>query len=321
MTRIEDADLSLFEFDYDLTFMVFFLDAEERIYGRYGGRDSKDPDSRQSLAGLRHAMQAVRDVHDRQDIPIGLQRRNAPKYIEDYTAAINGGGCIHCHEAKEIINQDLMASGNWNRDLVWRYPLPDNLGLVLEVDRGDVVERVVPDSPAGRLGLRRGDVVESLADLPIHSFADAQFAPDRAPSTGSLEISWRRGDQVVNGKLELPVGWRKTDITWRTSMLALIPSSPLNGRDLSAEERKTHGLSESQLAFVPKSPVSAAASKAGIRKGDIILGFDGKTVEMEAYDFVRYVGENYLADDRVLVDVLRNGQRLQFPMTLRGRFR
>jgi S1-C subfamily serine protease len=39
---------------------------------------------------------------------------------------------------------------------------------------------------------------------------------------------------------------------------------------------------------------------------------------MEAYDFVGYVRENYLAGDRVLIDVLRDGQRLQLPMTLRG---
>ena len=39
LTRIDNQDLNLFEFDYDLTFMVFFLNAEGKVYARYGGRD------------------------------------------------------------------------------------------------------------------------------------------------------------------------------------------------------------------------------------------------------------------------------------------
>jgi hypothetical protein len=56
LTRIDDQDLNLFEFDYDLTFMVFILDAEGRVYARYGGRSPEGPDQRQSLEGLRYTM-------------------------------------------------------------------------------------------------------------------------------------------------------------------------------------------------------------------------------------------------------------------------
>ena len=31
-------DLSLFQFDYDLTFAVFFMNADKTIYGRFGTR-------------------------------------------------------------------------------------------------------------------------------------------------------------------------------------------------------------------------------------------------------------------------------------------
>ena len=33
-------DLRRFEFDFDLTWYAFFLNADETIYGRYGGRDA-----------------------------------------------------------------------------------------------------------------------------------------------------------------------------------------------------------------------------------------------------------------------------------------
>lgn len=320
LPRIEDSDLSLFQFDYDLTLMVFFLNGQEQIYGRYGGRDGNDADSRQSLAGLRYAMQAALDAHEQGEVSSKLQQRDAPKYIDEF-ASVGGGGCIHGHDAKEIMIQDMIASDSWNRELVWRYPLPDNLGLVLEVDRGDVVERVEPDSPASRADLKTGDVIESIAGLPVHSFADAQFALDGAPPNGMLDVRWQRGDRTHSGQLELPAGWRKTDITWRASAFALIPSSPLHGRDLTGDERRQHGLSEKQLAFVQQTPISTAVRKIGIRERDVILGFNGNTLEMEAYDFVSYVREHFLAGDQVLVDVIRNEQRLQLPMTLRGQTR
>src|SRR5438093_12015904 len=63
LTKIEGVDLRLFEFDYDLTWIVFFLNADEQIYGRYGGRDAASAESRISLAGLRNAMQAALDAY------------------------------------------------------------------------------------------------------------------------------------------------------------------------------------------------------------------------------------------------------------------
>jgi S1-C subfamily serine protease len=57
---------------------------------------------------------------------------------------------------KEALNEELRNDGQWSRERVYRYPLPDNLGLFLEVDRGDVVEKVAPDSPAAKAGLQQG---------------------------------------------------------------------------------------------------------------------------------------------------------------------
>src|SRR5205823_13416877 len=70
LTRIDTEDLNLFEFDYDLTFMVFFLDAAGRVYARYGGRDATSADSRQSLAGLAYTTQSVLRTHERPSIAL-----------------------------------------------------------------------------------------------------------------------------------------------------------------------------------------------------------------------------------------------------------
>ena len=57
------VNLDLFDFDYDLTWMGFFLDGDGRVLGRYGGRDADGPDSRLSLAGLKYAMERALERH------------------------------------------------------------------------------------------------------------------------------------------------------------------------------------------------------------------------------------------------------------------
>ena len=61
--KIAGVDLRRFEFDYDLTWFVFFLNADETIYGRYGGRDASDAEARISMKGLRYAMDRALEAH------------------------------------------------------------------------------------------------------------------------------------------------------------------------------------------------------------------------------------------------------------------
>ena len=62
-TSMRGVDLNIFDFDYDLTWAAFFLNAKEHIYGRYGGRDAGSADGRLSLAGLRYALRAALAAH------------------------------------------------------------------------------------------------------------------------------------------------------------------------------------------------------------------------------------------------------------------
>jgi predicted metalloprotease with PDZ domain len=316
--RIDEADLNLFEFDYDLTFMVFFLDANEHVYGRFGGRDAKSAEGRMSLAGLHYAMEGALETHKQANRLVGPDPpRPAPRTIREVaTGRRMGGRCLHCHQVKEILNAELERAGKWDRDLAWRYPPPDNLGLVLSVDRGNQIEQIKAGSAAAKAGLQVGDLVQCLNGIAIHSFGDAQYALDRAPKSGTIPVSWRHGDTTLEGELTLTEGWRKTNVTWRPSMHRYRANVRLYGTDLTAKEKEALGLSAKTLAFRQEERVHPQARDAGIQGGDVILGIDGQKLEMDVTDFVWYVQDNYLRGDKITVNLLRHGKRLDLPMTL-----
>ena len=295
--------------------MVFFVDAEEKVYARYGGRDGVDPDNRQSLAGLSSTMKSVLAMHRGGEKEYAPKSPGGPKTARDLVGGTRRG-CMHCHQVKEGIIADLRKKGDWSRDEVWRYPLPENVGISLEVDKANVVKSVKAGSPADLVGLAAGDIVRRLNGVPIHSFADAQYALDLAPKGGPVEIVWVRGKEEKKARLTLAEGWRKTDLSWRPSLRHMIPSARLYGPDLTAEEKEAIGLTAKQLAFRHKETVHRQAKAAGILAGDIILGLDGKALETDQDGFMSYVERNYLIGDRVTVDLIRAGRRQSVPMTL-----
>lgn len=296
--------------------MVFFLHPNEHIYARYCGRDAEGPDMRQSLNGLRYTMQSVLKAHEIQKEKIPPRKATRAMTVRDYTGR-SSRRCYHCHQVKEAIHGYLKRNDQWSRDRIWRYPMPDNLGMIMEVDRGNVVDKVLPQSAAAQAGLKKGDLIRLMNGIPIHSIADAQFALDKAPKTGSLNVTLEREKKEQTAKLTLKEGWRKSDITWRPSIWHMVPSIHLYGNDLSPEEKKAIGLRPEQLAFRQSKRVHSVARLAGARGGDIILGINNKKMETDVVGLLRHVEREYLVGDRITIQAIRNGKKMSFPMTLR----
>src|SRR5580704_16551418 len=116
LVRITGADLKLFDFDHDLTWAAFFMNADGLVYGRFGGRDATSPDSRNNLLGLRFALELALKVHQQhsQEKPAPHQ----PAYVEEYPSArkVVKNGCIHCHQVNEIRRYEAKQTGVWKRD-------------------------------------------------------------------------------------------------------------------------------------------------------------------------------------------------------------
>lgn len=319
--NMRGLDLNLFDFDYDQTWAVLFLTADGEVTGRYGGRHPDDATRYVSLAGLRHALRAALEAHrDGRDPPTESAPR-AAQTAEQYAAAarLTPRGCIHCHNVYEYRREARRAAGTWNLDAVWVYPLPENVGLTLDVDRGDRVRAVAARSAAARAGLAPGDVLRTVGGRPIASIADLQYALHRAPARGSIPVTWERAGKAHAGRLDLAEGWRKTDVSWRWSLRSLQPDPCVHGDDLTADERKLLRLKPGQLALRQGPFVTQAARHAGLQTGDVIVGIDGRQLEMTGRQFGTYVRLTYRPGDRVVLTVLRGGQRLNLLLTLPGR--
>jgi len=319
LLRIAGADLNLFEFDYDLTWAGFLMNAEEKVYGRYGSRDASGPDGRLSLAGLRLAMERALDAHRRDPKAKPPRRLSEPLLVENYPAAQRRRRqeCIHCHQVYEFRRDQLQSQGKWRKDQIWVYPLPENVGLTLNVDRGNHVRSVAPASAADRTGVRAGDVLQSVNGFQVASIADVQFGLHRALPDGTIPITWLREGKTITGALDVKPEWRRTNITWRPSLLDILPSLGLFGEDLTGEEKKALGLTEKRLAFRQEKRVPKDLRMAGVQAGDIILGIDNQLLEMTMEGFLGHVRRNYLVGEEVTLNLVRNGQGIDVPFTLR----
>jgi hypothetical protein len=311
------VNLDLFDFDYDLTWMGFFLSADETVLGRYGGRDAESADGRVSLGGLRYAMQAALARHQLGQLTSPLPKRPL-RAAEQLSAAVRlpEKACIHCHQVYDLRRESLQAAGKWTIEELWVYPLPENVGLTLETERGNVVAQVAPDSPAERVGLRKADRLRTLNGISVASFGDVQYALHRAPALGRVPLTWLRSGQEMSGELVLPEGWRKTDLSWRWSLRGLDPAPWVQGEDLNPQEKKALGLAPNRLAFRQGPFVMPPAEQAGIRQNDVILGIDGKVLEMTARQFGAYIRLHYKVGDTVTYNILRGQRCLDLKMTL-----
>ncbi len=315
LLHIAGADLNVFEFDYDLTWVAFFMSPDERVYGRYGGRVASGADDRLSLPGLNYAMKAALAQHKAGEMP--PPKPEGSQRAEGFPAARRERGCIHCHQVAEFHREALQSAGKWNREERWVYPPPENVGISLDLDRADHVKSVTKDSPAAKAGLAAGDVLRRLNRYRVASFGDAQFALHKAPAKGSVPMVWQRDGKEMSGALEVAEGWRKTNLTWRASIIELLPSLSLFGDDLSAEERKALGLSQKRLAFRQGERVQRSLAAAGVKAGDVVIGLDGAAMEMTMKEFLGHMRRNYLVGDKVTLNVLREGQRVDIPLTLK----
>ena len=113
LVKMQGTDLTLFQFDFDQTWAVFFLGPDRTIYGRYGSRSAMGDESERhvSLKGFECAARAALALHAKADeLRDDLEAKRGPKPpapVPERLTGINAGrfnqplpkGCMHCHNA------------------------------------------------------------------------------------------------------------------------------------------------------------------------------------------------------------------------------
>ena len=149
---------------------------------------------------------------------------------------------------------------------------------------GVLIARVREGGPAGRAGLRAGDVILSLGGLPLRGSQDFGRALARAGIGAPTPLQVFRGGE----SLVIPVMVRELRESRTTSKIG--PSKPakpahppfgLDLRPLSPSMASRLGLEDPAGLIVAAVDSGSAADRAGVRRGDIVRSIGLQAVRSE----------------------------------------
>ena len=325
--EMEGVDLSLFQFDYDMTWLAFFCNADRTIYGRYGTRASAGADTGVdvSVAGFERALEGALEVHagypaNRASLagkvgpkPPATEIRSFPIFKSRF-AEPPPRGCAHCHhvwEALRSVPRD--ARKPVPDELLWIYPKPDRLGLVLALDEMATVRSVTAGSAAAKAGFQAGDRIATLDGQPMISIADVQWVLQHAATPGDLAAEVERGKGRERLTLHLAEGWRRgEDISWRTSTRVL---RPFGWEPATAEQRKAAGAKDGELCVrVRGFPALGVAKRADMAVGDLVVEIDGNPAAINENEWLAYLFQKKVRGEPVWLTLVRDGKRMKLKL-------
>ena len=307
------VDLSQFQFDYDLNWAAMFVNADDTVYARYGNQSAADADAYNSIASVEKTMRRVLALHeDYSNNKNGLAGKlGKPK---PYKTALEMPGmkhraklsrstarnnCVQCHNIHDAVHEQLYRDQKFSHDALWRYPLPENMGLTIDPDDGLAIAGVKSGSTAFKSGLRAGDTLARANGQLLTSIADLQWVLHKLPNTDTkVTLQAKRGDESIVKKIAINAGWKKTDISWRGSLWSLKPVLATWCAQMKKENVKKlqlgEGVNALEVPWINTGRVEGrVAKRAGLKKGDIIIGMENKPLRLTSQQFNMHVKLNY----------------------------
>jgi serine protease Do len=198
------------------------------------------------------------------------------------------GFAVPINLAKEILPQ-LKASGSVTRGWlgVSVQEVTPELATALKIDAksGALVAQVVPDGPAEKAGMKRGDVIQSfdgktverprdlsrtVAAVPVGKTVDVGVLRDGKPVTLHAKIEKLAGPREASGKAA-----PKPEKAGANSL-------GLTVQDVDDEIREQLGMPDAKGAVIADVQQGSPAGDAGLRPGDLIVEVDRKAVSTAA---------------------------------------
>jgi len=336
--EMKGVDLSQFQFDYDLSWAAMFINADGTVYGRYGTQSAAGADAYNSVESLEKTMHRVLSAHAKYATykKYLIEKRGKPKPYktalqmpglnqerkEKFQLLTERKNCIHCHNIHDAENNQLKLTDSWSNDALWRYPLPDNIGLIIDPKDGLKISKVITGSPAAKAGLKAGQSIAYINDQLILSIADIQWVLHNLP-LDPTNIKVRIWSDKQERILSTGADWKRTDVSWRGSMGSVEPFLRVWTPAATPQELEKLNLPDGQNALKVKyvnrdSPEGRAVLKAGLKINDYIIAIAGKPLDktMSARKFSTHVKLNYKSGQKLPITLLRNGKRIPFEWLL-----
>jgi serine protease Do len=216
--------------------------------------------------------------------------------------------------------------------------------LKLTAERGVVLGKIVPDSPAAKAGLKENDVVTEINGQRVEGTAQFRRMVHEIPAGRSIQLTvWRDGrSQTVSvtlGKSEQGRHAMKmlapTPGTFAFRMPDMpeipdIPSMEWNGgvltgghprlgidaEDLNGQLGAFFGAPEGEGILVREVNSGSAAEKAGVKAGDVITSLNGERIRSVSELREKLSGKRDEKDRTVKLGVLRNKSAMTLTVEL-----
>lgn len=330
--EMKGVDLSQFQFDYDLNWAAMFINANGTVYARYGTQSAAGSEAYNSVEGLLATMNRVLELHAKyphnakelagklgkkkpyrtaMDMP-GLPGSAAR--LKEQTSRRN---CIHCHMLHDAEHDYARQLKNFDREILWRYPLPENIGITVDAKDGQTISKL--NDACLKLGLKIGSRITHVNGQAITSIADIQWVLHNLPNDkAAVRVTTVQGDQKpATHKMAFKQGWKKTDISWRGSIFSFSPRTNVWCPPLSDSKRTELNLKDAQNALeVRWINTDQATQPASLQQGDVVLKVGGVNVPDTDAKLQTLLKLNYDVGQKVPLTVLRGDRRLEVSLAL-----
>ena len=160
-------------------------------------------------------------------------------------------------------------------------PVTNNIAAAMGLDRpaGVIVQAIEPGSPAGRSGLRIGDVVRAVGGAPVDDPDSLQFriATSRIGADTTLSVQRGARDLVLLLPVELPPEVPARDTTWLEGRHPFAGAQVANLSPALREE-VGHTGPDRQGVVVLGVAGGSPADRIGMRTLDVILTVNGQDI-------------------------------------------
>jgi serine protease Do len=216
--------------------------------------------------------------------------------------------------------------------------------LKLPAERGVVLGKIVPDSPAAKAGLKENDVVTEINGQRVEGAAQFRRMVHEIPAGRSIQITvWRDGrSQTLSATLGKSEERRQSlkmiapsagafafrmpdmpeipdipSMEWNNGMLSGAPPRlGIDAEDLSGQLGAFFGAPEGEGILVRDVNAGSPAEKAGLKAGDVITSLDGERIRSVSELREKLSAKRDDKDKTVKLGLLRNKSALSLSVEL-----